>query len=85
VPGPNAYEAFTGEYDPDKQLLRIGLPGDREAFVDFNALTPDSPSVRVVLGDTKLSPTVTLTFANPGKPPKFATVEEAEAWLEEHS
>lgn len=84
--GPNTREVFTGEYDPDTHTLRIGMDGDVEFFVEFDKLPGcGNTDLRLQLGESKLSPTVTLSFENPGTPPKFNSVEEAEAWLEAHS
>lgn len=89
VPGPNAFEVAVASYDPDAQLVvvRVKTSADAEeieAVVDLGAAT-NSGVIEMVLGDSKLSPKIQIKILPKVTPPKFATIEEAEAWMEANS
>lgn len=89
VPGPNAFEVAVASYDPDAQIVvvRVKTAADAEeieAVVDLGAAT-NSGVIEMVLGDSKLSPKIQIKILPKVTPPKFATIEEAEAWMEANS
>lgn len=84
VPGPNSREVGVLSYDPDAGLLCFTMPNDVQAFVKFDELDDEGTSFEILLNDSKIGPQVKLQMRNV-RLPKFASPEEAEAWLEAHS
>lgn len=89
VPGPNAFEVAVASYDPDAQVVVVRVKDSAdaeeiEAIVDLGAAT-NKGTIEIVLGDNKLSPKILLQIVPRVTPPKFATIEEAEAWMEENA
>lgn len=89
VPGPNAFEVAVASYDPDAQVLVIRVKDSEdaeeiEAVIDLMAMT-GSGTIEIQLGDSKLAPKIEIKVRPRVTPPKFATIEQAEKWMEENA
>lgn len=83
--GPNAFEVCVVSYDPDQNMLVIGMANDVQAFVKLDECDPEGTGIDMLLKDAKLGPRLRL-HAKPATPlPKFSSPEEADAWLEANS
>lgn len=88
-PGPNAFEVGVIAYDPDAGILNVRIKDSANAeevdcTVELEKMT-GTGTVVIQLGDSKLSPKIEIKISPRVTPPKFATIEEAEKWMEENS
>ena len=85
-PGPNAFEIGVISLDPDTGVLNVRVKDSVQAEeIDCTVMLADmqgSGTIEIVLGDSKLSPKVEIKISPRVTPPKFATIDEAEAWME---
>lgn len=82
TPGPNAVEVAVLSYDPDTNILHIGMPNDVQAIYQLNDMATEGSSFTIQLADTKLGPRVNVEVVPRTAMPRFTTPEEADAWLE---
>lgn len=90
APGPNSFELMVASYDPDAGVLVVRFKDgpsspEMELVTDFNDPGLQNGAVVLQLGDSRLSQSVVLQIKPKVKPPKFATIEEAEKWMEENA
>lgn len=85
--GPNAFEVGVVSYDPDAGIVNVRVTDSSQAEVAECTVELEKMTgcgiIDLHLGEGKLSPRIEIRIYPRVKPPKFASVEEAEKWMEE--
>lgn len=87
---PAAFELAVISYDPAQSLINVRATDKQAGEVKEVTAVLSDPAfteglIKIALGEGPLAARVEIRIVGPARPPKFATVEEADAWLEEHS